>query len=134
MWLFSVLKTEQWDRYKYLRGLLILAMVICSVGSVGNWYNWVNGTVHLDFPVLLTLGALLVFVMVPRKWDLITLSLGYLFLLSIIATALRRADLRLGLGMIGTTGTLYFTCVYIKMKRDDSKHKNEGHNVSFKKD
>jgi hypothetical protein len=116
---FSPLKPEQWDRYKHLRGAMIIAMTICSVAAPIDWYNWARGTVSLVFPVSLTAGVLAILVAAPRKFELITLSVGLTFLLSILGTLLRRAPLGVGLAIAFATGFLYFGCVYIgeRLKR-----------------
>ncbi len=115
---FHLIKPEYWDRYKYLRGGLAWGMIICSIGSAVNWSNWVKGTVHLDFPVFLTLGALTILIIVPKKWELITWSVGGVFVLSILATLLRRMNMALGLEVMAVTGTAYFIMLYVKQRLD----------------
>ena len=110
---FSLLTTDQWDDRKHLRGILILAMTICLVAAPFDWINWAKGTVPLAFPVGLTAGALLLFFAVPRKWELITLSIGLTFILSILGTILGRVPAGAGLEIVLITGALYFACTYI---------------------
>lgn len=104
-------------------------MIICSVGSAVNWYNWVKGAVHLDFPVFLTLGTLAILMIVPKKWELVTWSAGGVFVLSILATLLRRMSLALGLEVIAVSGGVYFLMLYIQRRLAESNDQYGGHNV-----
>lgn len=128
---FSLLKPEQWDRHKHLRGALILGMTVCAVGSVDGWYHVAQtlaqskGLQLSELRGLILLSALAVVILfaVPRKWELITLSIGLTFILSIIGTLLRRAPLGIGLEIVLTTGVLYFGCVYVGQKLKERKGK-----------
>lgn len=115
------LKAEYWDRYKYVRSTLVLGLVICSVGSVGNWYNWARGNAPLYFPVVLTFGAALLFMIAPKKWELIMLCLMAFFVLSIVGTLLHKAELRFGLTMIAMTGLAYIIVAYIRIRVHEPK-------------
>ena len=115
----SVLRTDQWDRYKHVRGGLILAMTVCMIGAPIDWYNWSEGNVSAIFPACLSLGILLILFVVPRKWDLITFSFGLMFILSVIGVLVRRAPLVLGLELVLSTGVLYFICFYVGEKRKE---------------
>jgi hypothetical protein len=118
-----LIKRGKWDSNKHLRGALILSMTVCSIAAPIDWANWAKGTVSVWFPVALTAGALLVFFAVPRKLELITLTFGLAFVLSILGTVLRRAPLDIGLGIVFATGVLYFGCVYLGER--SSKHKGK---------
>lgn len=112
----SLLKTEQWDRYKHLRGVLALAMVICVVAAPIDWYNWLEGSVSLAYPICLTAGAVAILVAVPRKGNLITLTLAGVFVLSIIGTLIRRAPLGVGLALIGSSAVGLFLWTYVRQR------------------
>ncbi len=121
---FSLLKPEQWDRHKHLRGALILAMTISSLVAGIGWYQFVTGVQILVFRVvILTMLAVVILVVVPKKWELITLSIGLTFILSIIGTLLRRAPLGFGLELVFVTGVLYFGCVYVGQRLKEHKGK-----------
>lgn len=115
---FSLISAERWDRSRHLRGLLTLGLIYCTLGGAGNWYNWSNGKSSLYFPILLTLGAMLILIAAPRKWDLITLSAGGVFVLAVLGTLLHRGQLPLGLelALIVATGAVFFTCEYVRTR------------------
>ena len=115
---FHLIRPEDWDQYKYLRGGLAWGMILCTLGAAGNWYNWAHGRVVLEFPVSLTLGALVILAIVPKRWELITWCVGGVFVLSIVATLLRRMSLVLGLEVMGVTGGGYLIMLYIKQRLD----------------
>lgn len=113
----SLLKSEQWERYKYLRGGLALAMVICTLGSGVGWYQFATGeSVSLARLVLMTLFAVGILMAAPRKGDLITLTFAGVFVLSIIGTLLQREPLGVGLALIGASGALLFIWSYLMQK------------------
>ncbi len=119
---FSLLRREQWDRYKYLRGLLILAMVICTLGSGVGWYQLARGVdVRFSGLILLTSAAFAVFFIVPRKLDLIQQTFAGFFVLSVIGTVLRRAPLTLGLEMIAGSAVLLFLFSFFKGKVESKR-------------
>ena len=115
---FSLISAERWDRSRHLRGLLTLGLIYCTLGGAGNWYNWSNGESSLYFPILLTLGAVLTLIAVPRKWDLITLSAGGVFVLAVLGTLLHRGQLPLALelALIVATGAVFLICEYVKSR------------------
>lgn len=119
---FSLLRPEQWNRHKHLRGALILAMTICSIVAAVGWYEFAKGVdVSILRLALVTSLALVILIAVPKKWELITLTFGLTFILSILGTALRRAPLGTGLEIVFVTGVLYFGCVYIGEKLKEQK-------------
>lgn len=113
---FHLVSRERWDQHGYLWGGIIFAMVICSLGAAGNWYRWLHGKTGLHLPILLTCAALVILVAVPRRFELVASSIGYVFILSILATILRRFALVLGLETIGVSGALFLLCTYIERK------------------
>jgi hypothetical protein len=119
---FSLLRPEQWNRHKHLRGGLILAMTICSIVAAVGWYEIAKGVdVSILRLVLVTSAALVILIAVPKKWELITLTFGLTFILSILGTVLRRTSLRFGLEIVFVTGVLYFGCVYIGERLKEHK-------------
>ena len=124
----SLISAKWWQRGGSVRGLLILGFLYCSLGGAANWYNWSQGKASLYFPILLTLGAVAILVAVPKKWDLITLSVAGLFVLSGLGTVLHRGPLHLGLELMAATGILLLICEYIKFKlrkMDGTQHASE---------
>lgn len=122
---FSLISPGRWDRSGPVRGGLILGLIYCSLGGVGNWYNWTEGRTSLYVPVLLTAGAIVILIATPRKWNLITISVGGVFILSVIGTLLHRGPIHLGLEIVTVTGILFIICEYVKLrigKSDETQH------------
>lgn len=113
---FSLIRPAVWDKYKYLRGVAAVLMVGFTLTSGAGLYEIWKGAVLPYRAALAPVGALLILIAVPKKWDLVVQTLGAYFILSIIGTALGRATLRLGLEMVGITGGAFFAAVYLGTK------------------
>lgn len=119
---FHLISRERWDQHGYLWGGIVFAMVICSLGAVGNWYRWLHGRTDLRLPGLLTLAALVILAIAPRRMSQITASLAGVFVLSILQMALRRFPPG-SLELIGGSGVLLLICSYAGVKLKGSERR-----------
>ncbi len=116
---FSLIRPAVWDKYKYLRGVAALLMVVCTLGAGIEVYDlWRGRPLDPYRAFVLPLGALVLLVAVPKKYDLIVQTLGAYFIFSIIGTLLGRGGLRLGLELelVGVTGVAFFVAIYVGAK------------------
>lgn len=120
------LSPERWDRSKNLRQTISVAFVLCSLGAVGNWYNWLQGKGSLALPigatVGLTVGALVALILTPRKWELLFISAVGVLGLEILAIVLRKGPLAPLLEAMAVTVAVVIVCQYIKQRLQDARH------------
>lgn len=118
------LSPERWDRSRNLRQAISVAFVLCSLGAVGNWYNWIHGNGSLALPigatVGLTVGALVALMLTPRKWELLFMSAAGVLGLEILAIALRKGPLAPLLGAMAVTIAVVILCQHIKRRLQDA--------------
>lgn len=128
------LSTERWDSSKNLRGGLAFGLVLCALGAGGNWYNWFRGVGSLPLSIGLTIGALLIVLLAPRKWDLLAMSAGGTLGLEILGTLLRKAPVRIEIEAIIVTGAIFVSCEYIKLRLQNARLQNEAQHGTTRKD
>jgi hypothetical protein len=119
------LSQERWDRSKRLQQAMSLTFGLSTLGAVGNWYNWLHGTVSLYFPLVLTVIAVVSLAIIPRKWQLLTMVAAGLCGLGILGTALGRAPLRVGIEATAATGAAAVICACVDLRLRGARARRE---------
>lgn len=123
--LLAMISTRNWDQSENLRRTLVFVFAICFLGAVGNWYNWLHDIGSLSLPIGLTAVAVVTFLLVPRKWDLLVMSVGGVLGLEILAVVLRKGPLGPMLEAIAVTVVVAGVCGYVSLKLKRSRLSNE---------
>jgi len=128
------LSPERWNRSKGLQQAITVAFVISSLGAVGNWYNWLHGTVSFYFPLVLTVVAAAALVLTPRKWQLLVMSASGILGLAILGTALGKAPLWTGVETIVVAAAVTGVLEYVRRKVDGPWGDRDAQGATQKRD
>lgn len=114
-----LLTPESWCKRRHLRAGLGFALMVCSAVSGAKWYSWLEHQgVGFYVPVLWTVGGLLIFVLGPKKIDLLAYCATAYFVLGSIGTILGRApNLPTALEVTVLPGTAALFLSYIEVRR-----------------
>jgi len=130
--LLPMVSTQRWDRSENLRRGVVFIFAICSLGAVGNWYNWLHGIGSLSLPIGLTIGAAIALTLTPRKWGLLAMSAGGTLGLEILAIVLRKGPLRPLLEAMVVTLAVFVLCEYVAIKIEKARPENGDQSASLK--
>ena len=118
---------DRWDSSKSLRSAVVFVFAVCLLGAAGNWYNWFRGEGSLPLSIGLTVGALFLLMLTPRKWELLVMSSGGTLGLEILAVLLGKGPLRPLLeAMVITVGAVII-CEYVKIRVEDPRLGRRNH-------
>lgn len=62
-----LMSRETWESSDWVQAITVGVVFICSAGMAVNWFEWLSGRTPLHVPILWTVPALIVLVIVPKR-------------------------------------------------------------------